>query len=67
MRDVVVDSMLLCIAICLFVIEFFTVQPIIKGFLRLRCVLKLPFMYCLLLANFAKKVLSQRPNINNYL
>jgi hypothetical protein len=56
MRDVVADSLLLCVAICLFVIEFFTFQPIIKGFLRLRCVLKLPFMYSLLVANFAKKV-----------
>ena len=57
MREVGVDSILTVISIGLYIIEFFTVQPVIKGFVRLRCVLKFPFAYSLLSANFSKKVI----------
>mmetsp|Transcript_7726 Transcript_7726/g.7141 ORF Transcript_7726/g.7141 Transcript_7726/m.7141 type:complete len:129 (+) Transcript_7726:227-613(+) len=55
MKEVVVDCLLVLTAVALFIIEFFTYQPVIKGYLRMRSLFKFPFSYSLLVASFIKK------------
>jgi hypothetical protein len=50
------DTVLSLLAVALFVVEVACTSPVVVGFLRLRCLLKLPQAYHILLANCLKKV-----------
>ena len=56
MREVSLDCFLTLCAIGLFIIEIFTITPVIIGFLRFRCILKFPFVYSLIIAMCVRKV-----------
>lgn len=59
------DGLIIVLCIALYVVEYFTDPPIIKGFLRLRCILKLIFPYSLLVAYFSKNVSFISYDFNN--
>jgi hypothetical protein len=55
-KEVSLDCLMLLIIIALFIIEAFCQNPVLAGFLRLRCLLRFPFMYILVFTSCGKKV-----------
>jgi len=55
MKEVATDTLLVLFALSLFIIEFFASAPMIKGYLRIRSLFKIPFAYSFLIAHFFRK------------
>lgn len=47
MGNILIDSFMTLANIMFFIIEVFTSNPVIIGFLRIRCAFKLPFIFSL--------------------
>jgi len=56
MRDTGFDMIIILLQVALFIIEIYCQNPILVGFLRLRCILRIPFLVSLIFTNWSNKV-----------
>lgn len=56
LRHLNADFFIIIIQIALFIIEVFSSNPVVVGFLRLRCILRFPFLYMMLVRHCYIKV-----------
>ena len=56
LKEIGFDSVINLVIIALFVIEIFCTNPVLVGFLRLRCILRFPLIFMLVTQHCNRKV-----------